>query len=243
MNNGKNILLFILGATVIVLLLLLDKCGDRANGFEAMSVANADTLEITRNNLGQERSVVGLLSGSYDQLARQAAGKDTTLAKLQEIVNKRTISATILSNTTASSFTAPTIVTYDETELSTNELETNNSVDSTHICPVLFPKYNTSYTNRWERFNITATRDSFNVNYKVFNEFELTQNWQRYGFLKTKKRAITSVLNLNPNTETKELKTFTVECKCNKGKWFLGGLITGSLATIGGQIAVKQWIP
>lgn len=218
MKQLKNIALPVLFIAVIVLAFSNMRSCTNAREFGKLYNASAGELQTSRNNLGQEKATNALLYGEVSDLKKLNAGKDSTLSRLQELVNRKTISATVFNTITSSSVSSATVTeVYDTVFIDTCKA-------------LLYPRYTTNFENDWERFNITATKDSFDIDYSVFNRYEFKQEWERYGFLKTKKRAITGVLNLNPNTETKELQTFTVQCKCNKTKWFVTGMATGALA-------------
>ena len=218
MKQPKNIALSVLVIATIVLAFSNMHSCTRTREFGKLYNASSGELQTSRNKLGQEKATNSILYGEVSDLKKINAGKDSTLSRLQELVNNRTISATVFSTATSSSVSSATVIGVFDTVF----------IDTCKT--LIYPRYTTNFENDWERFNITATKDSFNIDYSVFNRYEFKQEWERYGFLKTKKRAVTGVLNLNPNTETKELQTFTVQCKCNKTKWFTAGAATGILA-------------
>ncbi|MDO9186928.1 MAG: hypothetical protein Q7W13_13020 [Bacteroidia bacterium] len=180
-----------------------------------------DTLTKTINKLGQEKASTDLLLGTYKDFKAMHVADSSAIGKLKKLVDKLTISATYLSNVTGNTFvsTTQTIVLADTVK-----------IDS---ILVIYPEYKTKYENKWERFSITANKDSFAVDYKVFNEFNIVQEWKRNGIFKRKTPEV-SILSLNPHTETKELKTFTVkENKSNRLRDFLLGVLASAIVTTG----------
>ena len=103
----------------------------------------------------------------------------------------------------------------------------------------VYPEYRDSILNKWEDFKISANKESFHLQYKVFNEFEIKQSWQRNGFFKHK-TPIAEVTNLNPHTQTIEYKTFTLaESKGNRLRDFLFGIMASTIAIQGANLTMK----
>lgn len=193
------------------------KQADRANDLNKLYEVSQDSLHIERNKQGQEKAATTLLYSTIADFKKLKASDSSAIGKLQHMVDKLTISATYLSNVTSNSFVAPT-----------QNVTSGDTVKIDSITYV-FPEYKTSYTNKWERFDVKANKDSFAIDYKVFNEFDLVQAWKRNGLFKRKTPEVT-ILNLNPHTETKELKTFTV--KENKGNRFRDMLIGAAVGAL-----------
>lgn len=190
-------------------------------------IAINDTLTKTMNKLGQEKASTDLLLGTYKNFKAMHVADSSAIGKLQKLVDKLTISATYLSNATGNTFVSVT--------------QPILSADTVKMDPILviYPEYKTNYENKWERFSITANKDSFAVDYKVFNEFSLKQEWRRNGLFKRKTPEV-SILNLNPHTETKELKTFTVkEDKSNRFQDFLLGVLASAIIIEGINLSTK----
>lgn len=184
---------------------------------QGLLISVNDTLTKTINKHGQEKTTRDFLLGSIKDLKAMHVANITSIGKLQKLVNRLTISATYLSNVTANSFAAPTqhIIAGDTIK-----------IDS---ITYMYPEYKTTYANKWERFKVVANKDTTKIDYKVFNEFELVQDWKRNGLFK-RKTAIATVRNLNPHTETKEFQTFTVkEDKGNRLRDMLIGAALGAL--------------
>lgn len=208
-------------ATIILILCVCLRNGceetKRANTVTALLQASQDSLHKERNEKGQEKASTALLYSSLSDLKKMHVSDSSALGKLQKMVDKLTISATYLSNVTSNSFSSGT--------------QSVLPGDTIRIDSILYvyPEYKTSYSNRWENFIAKASKDSFNIDYKVFNEFELKQDWKKNGLFKRKTPEAT-ILNLNPHTQTLEMKTFTIkEDKSNRIRDMLIGAAVGAL--------------
>jgi hypothetical protein len=205
---------------------MYNSCNENKEKQNLLNSVN-DTLTKTINKHGQEKASTDLLLSTYKDFKAMHVADSSAIGKLQKLVDRLTISATYLSNVTDNSFVA-----------STQTIISGDTVIIDSITYV-YPEYKTNYTNKWERFNIKATKDSFAIDYKVFNEFNLKQEWKPNGLFKRKTPEV-SILNLNPNTETNELKTFTVkEDKSNRLRDFLLGVLTSAIVIQGANFTVN----
>ncbi len=222
---------FIYLAVIALLLIgIVNSCNknnkEQASLTYAYNAAN-DTLATTRNKLGQEKASTALLYSTVKDFKSMHVADSSAIGKLQKIVDKLTISATFLSNSTGNNFS-----------VKTNTVSSGDTVKIDSLIYV-YPKYSTQYNNRWERLNLAANKDSFHVDYKVFNEFELKQSWERSHWWK-RRVPVASILNLNPHTETVEYKTFTItENKRNRVRDFCIGVFAGLILTEVPNILVK----
>jgi len=205
---------------------MYNSCNENKEKQNLLNSVN-DTLTKTINKHGQEKASTDLLLSTYKDFKAMHVADSSAIGKLQKLVDRLTISATYLSNVTDNSFVAST-----QTILSGDTV----IIDS---ITYVYPEYKTNYTNKWERFNIKANKDSFAIDYKVFNEFNLKQEWKPNGLFKRKTPEV-SILNLNPNTETNELKTFSVkEDKSNRLRDFLLGVLTSAIVIQGANFTVN----
>lgn len=184
--------------------------------------ASQDSLHKFRNSFGQEEIKTKLLYGTISDLKKLGSSKDSSIQKLLALVNKKNISATVLSTTTSSTTTSGTAVSAKDT------IRKDSLV---YIYPEY--KFNKGDTlkNKWEQIYATANKDSFHLHYKIFNEFDITQRYEKQK-IKTKlfkqKVAMVNVVNLNPKTETRELKSFAVAPPKQKtGIVFVAGVLAG----------------
>ncbi len=211
---------FIYAAIILILAVCLRAgCREtkRADNLITLYESAQDSLHKERNIQGQEKASNALLYSAVADFKKMKAADSSAIGKLQRMVDKLTISATYLSNVTSNNFTAPIqYITSGDTVI----------IDS---ITYVYPQYTTCYSDKWERFSIKADKDSFAVEYKVFNEFNLVQAWKSNGIFKRKTPEV-SILNLNPHTETKELQTFTVkEDKSNRLRDMLIGAAVGAI--------------
>lgn len=214
---------------VIIFLCLIGMSNGCNETKQVQSLLNSvnDSLTKTINKYGQEKTTTDLLVGSVNDLKAMHVADSSSIGKLQKLVDKLTISATYLSNVTQHTFVTPTQIILPG--------------DTVRIDSIAFvyPEYKTNYANRWERFDVKANKDSFAINYKVFNEFDLVQAWKKNGLFKRKTPEI-SILNLNPHTETKDLKSFTVaENKGNRLRDFLWGALASLIIIEGSSITLR----
>jgi len=217
MPMGKRDLVYI--SLILVCCLFLWKGCREKYTFENMLVATEDSLYQSRKELSRQITTTTLLYGKISDFKTLHASDSSALGKLQKLVDKLTISATYLKTVTDNKFSA---VTQNITARDT--IKKDSSI-------YVYPEYSTCYSNRWERFIAKANKDTFNIEYKVFNEFELSQKWKRNGIFK-RKTPIAEITNLNPHTETLEYKTFTIrEDKSNRLRDVFIGAAVGAIAT------------
>jgi len=177
-----------------------------------------DTLTKTINKKGQEKATTDLLLGSIKDLKSMHVADSSTIGKLQKMVDKNTMSATYLSNVTA-----------NHVDMKEQSVSMKDTVKKGGIIYV-YPEYKDTINDRWQNIKIRANKDSLHFDYKVFNEFDIKQEWKRNGLFK-RKTAEVSILNLNPHTETLVYKTFTVqENKSNRLRDMLIGAAISLIA-------------
>lgn len=223
-KSGKKIMnpkiINIIFALVIVALVccLLNTCGN-ASKYKNMINASNDTLATYVNQKGQHVATIAALQGTVADLKHLNAGKDSALLRLQQLVDKHTASATVHGTVTGNIFNSPTEIKYD-------------TIKGKGDTVLQHPTYVTRYENKWEKFRIIATPDSFDVDYKVFNEYDYQVRYNKKKWYKSRVPEII-VTNINPHTETLELKTYMVAPpKHQKKIVFLGGLISGIATSV-----------
>ena len=202
---------------------LLRQCKN-GNSFKAMYDAAQDTLHHTRNKLGQEETKTASLYGSLSDFKKIHASDSSAIGKLQKMVDKHTISATYLNTSTGNVISS-----------ATDDVIGRDTIWKDKVA-YIYPEYRDTIMNKWERFILSATKDSFRLNYKVINEFNIIQSWQRPGFLK-RKVPTASVVNLNPHTETVQFQSFNLkEDKGNRIRDGAIGVAIGALVVTGLQV-------
>lgn len=216
------------GACIILSFFLLRGCDtpiDKSKYIpKQLFDASQDSLHISRNSLGQQESKTKLLYASVSELRKLNTSKDSSIQKLLKLVNKKTIGATVLSNTTSGTITSGTIITHKDT------VKINGKDSLIYIYPQYTLKRD---SGKWEDIFATANKDSFVVKYKVFNEFHITQDYEKQkveGKWFKQDVPIIKVINLNPKTETRELKSFIGKpAKKKQGNAFIAGGIIAIL--------------
>lgn len=200
MKKALSILPYIVIA--ILALFLLRKCKESEDNadYKDLYEAAADTLHKTRNELGEEVTKTQLMFGEVENFKKLVAGQDSTLKKLQAIVDKKTLFATILSTSTSNNGTS-----------ATNPITRGDTVYKDSLI-YIYPVYSTEWAERWSTGEITASKDSIKRSFKTINEFEVSGKYQKQGKWPFKKDVpVVEVKNKNPNTTTLELKSFALE--------------------------------
>ena len=195
--------IILLGACLLFAFLYYKGCNGKDDGIsQEMYDASQDSLHKTINSLGQEETKTKLLVGSVSDLEKLSSMKDSSIQRLIKLVNKKTISASVISSTTSNTTSTETI---------SHSRDTLRGKDSLIY---IYPEYSKRDSNKWEQIYARANKDSFTVNYKIFNEFSFKQEWEKQkvkGKFFKQKVAMAKITNLNPHTETRELKSFVVE--------------------------------
>lgn len=195
--------------------------------------ASQDTLRQYRNKNNEQVTKITIMQGQVKDLRRLNSSKDSSLKKLQALVDRKTNSATIIGTVTHNTGSSGTVITFNSPGSNTpNDISLSGKTDK--ICPcdslihdTIYPIYSTNWNERWSKGKIIANRDSIIRDVITFNEFSITEKWERQKWYKEKQPVMT-ITNSNPQTETVELKTFRVTPK--KGKkltWFgIGAVVS-----------------
>jgi hypothetical protein len=194
--------------------------------------ASQDSLHKKINKDGTETSSTALLYGSIENLKKLHASDSSALGKLQKLVDKLTISATILSTSTSGTTSSSTVIAARDTVRSKKD-----------SLIYVYPEYTLKRdSSKWEDISAFANKDSFVVHYSIFNEYAFKQDWQKQGTgikkILSQRIPIVSVTNLNPHTQTRELQSFSVKPKKHSRlKHFVMG---GMVGVIGTYIVLKK---
>lgn len=214
-------------AVIILCLIGMQNSCNKNKQTESLLVSANDTLTKTINKHDQEKASTDLMLGTIKDFKAMHVADSSSIGKLQKLVDKLTISATVLSNVTGN-----TIASATET------ITIHDTVIQKDGSKLIYPEYLDSIKNKWEDFKLSANKDSFHLDYKVLNEFDLKQTWQRNGLFKHK-TAIAEITNLNPHTQTLEYKTFTLsENKGNRFRDFLFGALASFLVIEGANFTM-----
>ena len=201
LRNRKN--QTIIALLIIAGILLFKSCSDNRGLKEQVALYETaqDSLTQTRNDLGQQITSTSLMKAAKKKDFLKMQTNDSTILALQKVVKDykgKLASATVLGSSTSDSGTSVTTTSWDTIKTDTGS--------------IIHPVFKTDWDERWSRGNIIASKDSISRNIQVKNEFEFTQGLERQGFLK-KRKSLVTIKNLNPNTVTTELKTFTVQAQ------------------------------
>ena len=196
----ESIGIVLLVACIILCVCLNKSCNKikEQQNFQDLLTESQDSLHKTHNKLGQEVASKELLYGTIDNFKKIHFADSSNLGKLQKMVDKLSISVTVLQTSTAGTDKGNTvIITKHDTVKIDNKI-------------MVFPEYAYKDSSKWQKFDIVARHDSTTVKYKVYNEFDVKSEWVSQGFLK-KKKATIMVTNINPNTTTRDIQNFTVD--------------------------------
>ena len=219
--NKLNIILLL---TVLIMAILYQKSCKETNHVKQLYKSVNDDLYLTKNALGNQVATTSILIAEKRDLIKLNADNDSTLKKLQQLVKKQrqVISATVFNVETQSIGTAGTVLI-------------DTLIDSL-ICN--YPEYNIVYSDKWQTVNITANKDSINWKFTNKDEFHFVHKYKSNGLFKGK-TAFVEVVNLNPNTTTTDLRTFTIPTE-KKLPVFLKGTAVGAALIIALSIVINS---
>lgn len=197
--------------TVILCLVTLQTCNqkNKLNSQQALVSSINSELTKTKNKLGEETAKSELIVSDNTKLFLSINSKDSTIIKLQGIVeaNKKTISkygsATIFgTNTTINSTNVTDSIILRDT------IREGNTV-------TIYPQYQfkVNQFNDWITGSGYANKDSSHLDIKIKNEAEIVIGYSKDSGIKNlfkKAKPYAIVKNKNPYTETSEFKTYAV---------------------------------
>jgi len=201
--RNRTVYLIVTGLVIALILLLIDDCNKRTQKtyvqeYEALQ----DTLTKTRDKSGKQTAQIALLQTTTRRQLLKLHSSDSTVRKLQSLVKEykgKLISATVLTNTTLIEASNQTTVIHNDT------IHTDSAI-------YIYPTYTTKWKERWSEGRIIANRDSIEHHILVKNDFEITQGYKRDKWWKAKE-AVVTVRNLNPYTDTEQLRSFNLKQK------------------------------
>ena len=165
-------------------------------------------LETYRNKDGKQVARIEYLENQRVTDILELSTKDSEIRELKELVEKYRAdlkkggSATIIKG---------------ETRVDTVIKEVLVSGDS------IWPTYSSPIAlGRWVLGNVSANRDSIDLDLSIANEYHVVMGRDRSGFLGlVKRRPFAEVTNLNPYSETKSIKTYSVD-RTRPLRWGIG---------------------
>jgi len=184
----------IVSTIIVILLIILNfKTCDKSTNQASLLESLGDSLRISRNKAGQEEAKNRTLSVFNSTQLLDVVSKDNEILELQNTVREykgKLRSATYLQSVTQGTVITKTVVTEG----------TNTDV---------FPTYTGTFNTPWYSGTVVANKESVTNNYQVTNKFRIIEGKESNGWFK-KKVYTSTVVNLNPNTTTKEFKTVVV---------------------------------
>lgn len=207
-------------ALVIILLLWRGTCNKKESQ-ETLYNAAQDTLKITRNELGQQVASIQVLQTTNKKQFLDLKTNDSTIIALQQLVKKtkNLQSAIVVVNHTSNSISGNTVVT--------------NSGDSIikDSLVYVYPEYSFSRVTEWDSVNIISNKNTTKLDYKIFNEYDITVSYKKKGLFKGK-IPIIDMTNKNPYTETVALRAYQIQCDCKRGQFFAAGIGVGAVGVL-----------
>lgn len=199
----KNTAIFSLVIIVIALVLMQLKTCKRVTDNQKLYNAISDTLTTYRNERGLVESYIDLIETNNEKQFLKLKTNDSTIKWLQTTVRhyKGKLNTALIANVNTTSEGGLKTIKITQTDTLT--------IDSIKY---VFPEYAVDWSNKWEVGSIRANRDSIFRNIKIKNEYEFTIGKQKNGWFK-KRESEVKLVNLNPNTVTKELRAFNISTK------------------------------
>lgn len=185
-------------AIAVILAFLLFRSCERSKGLQDVQTALNDTISQTRNSLNQQVTSISVLQTEREKDFLKLRTLDSTVSKLQQVVKNykgKAQSATVASTETSDSGVSKT----------TETLDTVRAAEKWELRPV----YKTEWNERWSEGTIEAHHDSIHRSIKIKNEFTFTHGTKRNLFKKDVLKV--EMTNLNPNTVTTELRSYSVK--------------------------------
>lgn len=190
--------------------------------------ASNDSLHKEVNQKGQEITSTQLILADYNTLKNKLHVSDSTVKKLQQLITKKTISATVLNTNTTDNGTTSTTTIKTEIELR-------------HDTVFVYPTYQSKWSERWSTGTITASKDSVSRSITLYNEYQINQSYERTGkgigkYFK-QRTPMVEVTNINPYTTTTALKSYALAPdKRSKKRAFVAGILLG----VAGMMGINQ---
>lgn len=205
----RNKLVLALIVIILILAALLWNQYNRANTAQDFSQQIKAELKTELNKNGQEKASILVLRAEKQASLLKLEAKDTVIKWLQRTVKdyKGALNtALVLSNQTGSKGATKAVILRDTTII--KEKGGTVRIIERDI-------YKTSWANEWEEGYILASHDSIYRDIKIKNDYQITLGNVSNGWFKPKEYEV-QVLNLNPNTKTKELRSFQIKERAKK---------------------------
>lgn len=220
-------------AIFVICFFWLQTCNGKKS-LEGMVQDSQADVKIWRDKSGNQHAQIVQLVGSYNDLKRLNSKQDSTLRKLQALVDKHTTSATVFNAGTHVTGSGGTHISFPP---STHTVEPPNNGEhviqfNDNPCDTVWPIYSYNVNTKWTKGTIVANKDTTVYDLKVFNEFQIKETLARDKWFLQKKQTI-EIVSLNPNTETLDVKSFLKQPKrLRVGLAIGGGFVLGVSAVL-----------
>lgn len=218
---NKIISSILLNVIAVLVFFQVQSCRQRKEDYSLLQAKQTE-LEITRNAKNEEVAKRLVLVGSIDDIKNSMKSKyDSLINDLQAQLNKTTLSLTLIKNKT---------VTTHETA---SQVGLNSDTVRIDSFIYVYPEYKTSFSDKWEQYEIRAGKDSIHHSHVMYNYFTVEQKYVKQGLFKPNLIQL-QITNSNPNTTTVDAQSFLIKPKKeNKLFWhsltFLAGFIGASV--------------
>jgi len=192
---------------IIIILLLLGgggywiiSQGKQIDDLEEVADTASDSLETYRNKNGQLVAEIKSFDLVNEEVLLNLKTNDKTIKRLQDVVKGfegKLAAAIVASSETGSQGSTATKISGGDT------VKNGDTV-------LIYPNYSTTWSNSWEEGFINASRDSIFREIKIRNDYSFTIGKVSNGWFK-KREVSVQMTNLNPNTVTRELRSYNVK--------------------------------
>jgi len=209
MNDSKN--KFLVGLLALIILFtsstLLYVNHNREQENKNFIESLQDSIQIYKNKEGKEVVKTNAINTSTNEFLNLKL-KDEEIKKLQKLVKE--YKSKLKDQGSITNFNSKTrVTTITTTKIEYDTIIVNNIQE-------VYPKYNSEFNLKgWVIGDISASKDSTNINLEVNNEYSVIIGEESQGLFKPKKTFV-EVINHNPYSSTDKLKTYQVEKLKNK---------------------------
>lgn len=223
----KNILILLLLLAVMALgaiMFLNNRNSISKNQYDALN----DSISSFRDKEGKHNAHVQVLEFQRAKDLIKLQTNDSTIKWLQKTMKEfkgEVRAAIVIGIQTASQGSHTTHVLPGDTVYSGDTVK-------------LYPRYVSKWSNKWEVGEILATKDSTTHKIKINNELEIVTGYKkdRWIFFNSPELNV-NIKNLNPNTITQEVKSFSV--KNEDSRFGLGGSVG---VTLHSDLSIRPYL-
>lgn len=187
-----------------------------------MYIAANDSLNITKNKLGQQVAKTSVLETTSQKYFLSLKTKDEEIKQLQELVK---------SETKKKRDVEVALVVKNKTIVQLSDSLQNHISGFVTVKDTAYPTYEKSVKNNWINQNIQLGKNIFRQDLKIYNSYEIVVGSEPNGLFKRKQFA--QITNLSPYSETEAMKVYQKKDApssfWSNAKWGGVGVIIGFL--------------